>query len=223
MRRMLARASFVLAAAALGAACEAPETRTIVYYNFVGLPYVMPEDYATAMPGDLATTHYRQYAELDGFVVDLGCFVGEWRLLDCKDFYTDIDPNDDVPPEPHYRPVIVECECPCDVKIDDPCGAIASPGKVTEGVLRGTIDHSDTPLRAGGVEFPLSIDLEGATGLFITEESNDKTDPAPTDNLVYTAPLTADGKVLRGVLGTPRLRPMSGYVTVFNIKDRSTL
>lgn len=203
MRRAL-RSALALVAALGGAACQTPETRTLVYYNFTALGATDPAE------------HLEQFASVGGWVVSLGCFVVENRQLDCNDRNADGTPR--------TRPLVVECDCPCAVKVEDPCGNLL-PGeeRFTPGQIRGTVDHPDTPLRAGGVEFPLSMDLEPATGLFITEEPNDDSDPAPSDDILLKTNLWRDGDVLRGVLETPTVRPISGNVTVFHIADGANL
>jgi hypothetical protein len=197
--------SILLAAAAtvvaLAGGCQRAEVRAVIYYNFSLLD--------ESAPGQ----HYQQFADVNGGVADLGCFIVQERQLNCFDSAGDGSPN--------FRLAVVECDCPCVEEEEDPCDATRPP--VRSGIVRGLVNETEGPLQLGGVEMPSNIDLARAVDLFITAEDNADTSPAPSAEVVLTGPLTPDGAVLRGQLASPTTRPVQGAVTIVPVTDEASL
>jgi hypothetical protein len=194
----------VLSAAAAVAACAPTDLAAVLYYNF--------EHLETSADG----TRYRQRAELGGATIaDLGCFVVESRQVHCLDATQAGEPND--------SPAVVECVCPCAVKVPDPCAEhfpeLERP-PVTEGTIRGVVDYYELPQQYGGVEFPTAVALDDATEIFILQES----DAAPgATAVVLHGELARDGAVLRGALTGLGATPAAGAVTIAPITDGALL
>ena len=198
--------SILLAAAAAAAAlatagCQRAEVRAVIYYNFSLLDESEPDQ------------HYQHFADVNGGVADLGCFVVQKRQLNCFDSGGDGSPN--------LRLAVVECDCPCVEEEPDPCDATRPPVRV--GFVRGLVNETQGPLQLGGVEIPSNIDLARAVDLFITIEDNADTSPGPAAEVVLTGPLTPDGAVLRGQLASPTTRPVQGAVTIVPVTDEASL
>jgi hypothetical protein len=182
--------------------CLEDDRRAIMYFNF--------EQLEPAAAG----SHYQQFAEINGAVADLGCFVVERRQVLCSEFLQNGDPK--------LRPAVVECDrCPCTDVMEDPCRPAAD--FVTKGEIRGTVDHPDGVLRAGGVEYPTQVALDTATELFITIEPDDLDAPGPSGDIILRGDLVRDGSVLRGLLVNPQGALVKGRVTIVPLEDEVTL
>ena len=200
---MRALALIVLLGAALAAlpSCLEDDLEAIVYYNFELLDPA-PRDF-----------HYQQFAQIDGGVADLGCFVVEMRQIACNDRTTEGNPR--------IRPAFVECNaCPCGDRVIDPCDDTRI---VTMGEIRGTIDHPDGILRTGGVEYPTQVALAAATEVFITVEPDFGDVPEPSGDIVLQGDARQDGTVLRGLLENPAGGLVKGRFTIVPLKDEVTL
>jgi hypothetical protein len=183
------------------AACQQAPVRSVVYYNFVQLDENAPDE------------HYQQFADVNGGVVDFGCFVVQRRQTNCFDSTGTGQPN--------LHLGVVECVCPCDQIEDDPCDA--SRPKVRTGVVRGLVNQVQGPLLLGGVEIPISVDLEGASDMFISVEKNVDPSPSPSTDVLLKTPLQKDGTVLRGNLKSTTTDPVQGSVTIVPVKDEVSL
>jgi hypothetical protein len=196
------RALLVLAlATSTLAACQSADVRSVVYYNF------------SQMVESPNAQHYQQFADVNGGVVSLGCFVVQKRQLDCFDTTSSGQPN--------LRLGVVECECPCAAFEDDPCDA--SRRQVRTGTIRGLVNETQGPLQLGGVEIPSNLVLDQADDLFITVESNTDADPSPSDSVLLKGVLTQDGTVLRGNLKSPTTQPVTGSVSILPVEDEVSL
>jgi hypothetical protein len=194
------RALLFLAAVGLGA-CQSADVRSIIYYNF------------SQMPESARDEHYQQFADVNGGVVSLGCFVVQKRQLDCFD--TDSSGN------PNLRFGVVECECPCAAYENDPCDDTRR--QVRTGTVRGLVNQTQGPVQLGGVEIPTNVVLKQASDLFITVEPNVDADPSPSDSVLLKGVLMRDGTVLRGNLKTPTTQPIQGSVSILPVEDEVSL
>jgi hypothetical protein len=201
MRRTWFAMVCAIAALAGAGACQRADVRAVIYYNFSLLD--------ASQPGQ----HYQHFADVNGGVADLGCFVVESRQLNCFDSSGTGQPN--------LRLAVVECACPCVAEEDDPCDATRP--QVRLGTVRGLVNETQGPVQLGGVEMPTDVDLARAEDLFITTESNDDTSPAPSASVVLTGRLVPDGAVLRGSLASPTTRPVQGNVTILPVTDEASL
>lgn len=203
MRRL---ANIVVLGAVLAATlpgCLEDNLEAIIYYNFELLEPA-PRDF-----------HYQQFAQINGGVVDLGCFVVEMRQVQCTDFTAED------PPRPRLRPAVVECsECPCIDRGIDPCDETRI---VILGEIRGTVDHPDGVLRSGGVEYPTRVALADADQLFITVEPDFGDEPEPSGDVILLGEAVRDGTVLRGNLANPAGGLVKGRFTIVPLKDEVTL
>jgi hypothetical protein len=197
------RALLVLALLTPGAlgACQSADVRSVVYETF------------SQMKESAATEHYQQFADVNGGVVSIGCFVVQKRQLDCFDTTSSGQPN--------LRLGVVECECPCEAFENDPCDV--SRRQVRSGVIRGLVNETQGPLQLGGVEVPTNLVLKQASDIFITVESNTDADPSPSGNLLLKGELLKDGTVLRGTLKTATTQPIGGTVAILPVEDEVSL
>jgi hypothetical protein len=193
-------AGALFGALAFASGCELGDIQATIHYNFQGLE-----------PPQVGL-HYQHFAEVDGLVVDLGCFVVERRQVNCFDARADGTPV--------IRPAVVECACPCTAVEDNPCQTGAT---VVAGAIRGVVDHSEAAVRAGGVEFPSYTALAESTEVFITREPAADASPQPTSDLLLRGDLRRDGGVLRGELATPTPLAISGQIAIVPVRDGAWL
>jgi hypothetical protein len=193
-------AAFALALLVL-AACGIDDVRTVVYYDFVQMEESAPDQ------------HYQQFADVNGGVVDFGCFVVQERQTNCFDIAGNGEPN--------LHLGVVECECPCTEMEADPCDA--SRPMVRKGTIRGVVAMSAGPLVLGGVELPVAIDLADATHMIITVEQNADDSPRPSPNVLLEGDLERQGAVVNGVLDSPSTKPVAGRVTLVPATDEVLL
>lgn len=186
----------------LGAgACQQAPVRSVVYYNFAQLDESADDE------------HYQQFADVNGGVVDFGCFVVQRRQTNCFDSTGTGQPN--------LHLGVVECVCPCTEVEPDPCDS--SREMVRSGEVRGLVNQVQGPLLLGGVEIPISVDLGGATDMLISVEKNVDPSPSPSTKVLLKAKLFKDGTVLRGTLKSTTTDPVQGAVTIVPVKDEVSL
>jgi hypothetical protein len=190
--------SFLLLGAA---ACQQAPVRSVVYYNFAQLDE------------SAADEHYQQFADVNGGVVDFGCFVVQRRQTNCFDSTGTGQPN--------LHLGVVQCECPCTATEPDPCDPSRPP--VRTGEVRGLVNQVQGPLLLGGVEIPIDVDLTGATDMFISVEKSDDPSPSPSTRVLLKTQLFEDGTVLRGNLKSTTTDPVQGSVTIVPVKDEVSL
>jgi hypothetical protein len=195
------RHALALTLIAFLAACGADDVRTVIYYDFVQMEPSAPDQ------------HYQQFADVNGGIVDFGCFVVQQRQTNCFDIAGNGAPN--------LHLGVVECTCPCLEQEPDPCDA--SRGMVRKGTIRGVVQQSQGPLVQGGVELPVSIDLSDADHMFITVENNADDSPRPSANVLLDGALERQGAVIRGDLESPSTKPVSGRVTLVPATDEVSL
>lgn len=189
-------------------ACDVTERRANIYYNF------------SLMPAPEAGTHYEHFAVIDGFAINLGCFTVEDRQVNCFDYSW---PPGEAVPIPNYHPAIIECECPCVEKAEDPCSAEGeNRPEVFAGTIVGTVDHS-AEIRLGGAEFYTNIELAETQAIEVSLEDDRDSDPRPTGLLLLRGEVRREGSVLRGSLGTPTTKPIRGQVAILPIEDGALL
>jgi hypothetical protein len=197
MKRPLLLSLILLGAAA----CQQAPVRSVVYYNFSQLDESADDE------------HYQQFADVNGGVVDFGCFVVERRQTNCYDSTGTGQPN--------LHLGVVQCECPCTATEPDPCDSSRDP--VRSGEVRGLVNQVQGPLLLGGVEMPITIDLTGATDMFISVEKNVDPSSSPSTEVLLKTKLLEDGMVLRGTLKSTTTDPVQGSVTIVPVKDEVSL
>jgi hypothetical protein len=183
------------------AACQQAPVRSVVYYNFAQLDESLDDE------------HFQQFADVNGGVVDFGCFVVQRRQTNCFDSTGTGQPN--------LHLAVVECECPCAATEPDPCDSTRE--MVRTGEVRGLVNQVQGPLLLGGVEIPTTVDLQGATDMFISVEKNVDPSPSPSIDVLLKTQLFQDGTVLRGTLKSTTTDPVQGSVTIVPVKDEVSL
>lgn len=178
------------------AGCEHAPVRAVLYETF------------SLLPASVEGEHYERFGQVNGVSAPIGCFVVEKRQIDCFDSNGAGEPNDHL--------AVVECTCPCDEQVDDPCDPDRPP--VRAGTVRGLVDEEGGALTRGGVETPTDIDLAQAGYLYVR-----RVPEMGAPEVILGGPLVRDGSVLLGRLRSPTNQPVTCLTTVVPVVDGVSL